>query len=131
MSLDPTHEQMVDQLERKEDPRGTLIEVFKMTNDGQVFYSTSKPGIIRGNHYHTRKIERFCVIEGEATIRLRNRVTNEIREFQVSGDKPQVVTMLINWTHNIKNTGTKEMKLMVWTNEIFNFQDPDTYPEEV
>ena len=131
MNLDPTRDQMANQLERKEDPRGSLIEVFKMPSDGQVFYSTSKPGIIRGNHYHTRKIERFCVIDGSGTIRLRNRVTNEIREFHVSGDKPQTVTMLINWTHNIQNTGDTEMKLLVWANEIFDPQDPDTFSEEV
>lgn len=129
--MDLTKEQMVNQLERKDDSRGTLIEVFKMANDGQVFYSTSKPGIVRGNHYHTRKIERFCVIEGSATIRLRNRSTDEIREFHVSGEKPQIVTMLINWTHNIKNTGTTEMKLLVWANEVFDPQNPDTYSEQV
>ncbi len=129
--MDPTREQMSVSLERKEDQRGTLVETFKMPHDGQVFYSTSKPGIIRGNHYHTRKIEYFCVIEGQALIRLRNRATNEIREFQVNGIAPQTVTMLINWTHNIQNTGPTEMKLLVWANEIFNPQDPDTFPEEV
>jgi UDP-2-acetamido-2,6-beta-L-arabino-hexul-4-ose reductase len=129
--MEPTREQMVDQLELKEDARGVLIEVFKMPADGQIFYSTSKPGVIRGNHYHTRKIERFCVLEGQATIRLRNRATNEVREFPVSGVQPQTVTMLINWTHNIQNTGTTEMKLLVWANEVFNPQDPDTFPELV
>lgn len=124
-------EEMTAQLERKEDPRGTLIEVYKMPSDGQIFYSTSKPGITRGNHYHTRKIERFCVIEGQALIRLRNRETNEIREFHMTGENPQTVTMLINWTHNIQNTGASEMKLLVWANEIFNPQDPDTFPEVV
>ncbi len=129
--MEPTREQMVDPLEPKADARGVLIEVFKMPNDGQIFYSTSKPGVIRGNHYHTRKVERFCVLEGQATIRLRNRATNEIREFQVSGEQLQTVTMLINWTHNIQNTGTADMKLLVWANEVFNPQDPDTFAEEV
>lgn len=129
--MEPTHEEMVSQLERKEDVRGVLIEVFKMPNDGQVFFSTSKPGVIRGNHYHTRKIERFCVIEGSATIRLRNRETREVREFLVSGNIPEIITMPINWTHNIQNTGSSEMKLIVWADEIFNPQDPDTFPEVV
>lgn len=129
--MEPTREQMVGQLEPKEDARGVLIEVFKMPTDGQIFYSTSRPGVIRGNHYHTRKIERFCVIEGEGTIRLRNRATNEIREFNVSGRQPQTVTMLINWTHNIQNTGTTEMKLLAWADEIFNPEDPDTFSEVV
>jgi len=87
--------------------------------------------MIRGNHYHKRKIETFCVIEGKALIRLRNRLTNEIKEFHLSGDKPQIIDMPINWTHNIQNTGQSEMKLLVWANEIFNPKDPDTYAENV
>lgn len=87
--------------------------------------------MIRGNHYHKRKIETFCVIEGNAVIRLRNRLTNEIKEFHLSGDKPQIIDMPINWTHNIQNNGQSEMKLLVWANEIFNPKDPDTYAENV
>jgi len=118
-------------LEIKEDDRGKLIEIFKMPEFGQVFYSTTKPGIVRGNHYHTRKKEYFCVIEGDALIRLRNRKTNEIKEYKVSGSSPEVVEMLIGWTHNIKNTGENEMKLIVWVNEVFNPEDTDTFYEEV
>jgi len=122
---------MIEQLEIKEDSRGKLVEVFKAPKFGQIFYSTSKPGMLRGNHYHTRKIEVFCVVDGTATIRLRNRKTNKIREFHVSGDDPQTVSMPINWTHNIQNTGKTELKLLVWANEVFDPQDPDTYPDEV
>jgi UDP-2-acetamido-2,6-beta-L-arabino-hexul-4-ose reductase len=122
---------MREYIKKHKDERGELIEVFKIPNVGQIFYSTSKPGIIRGNHYHKRKIETFCVIEGQAKIRLRNRETNEIEEHDVTGDKPEHVVMRINWTHNIQNTGTKEMKLLVWANEVFNPEDPDTFSEEV
>lgn len=122
---------MKEYLEKHEDERGSLVEAFKIPNVGQVFYSTSKPGVIRGNHYHKRKIETFCVIEGEAKITLRNRDTNEIEEHKVSGDKPEHVVMKINWTHNIQNTGETEMKLLVWANEVFNPNDPDTYSEIV
>jgi len=122
---------MTEDLLIKEDPRGKLIEIFKIPNFGQIHYSTSKPGVIRGNHYHTRKIEKFCVIEGQGKICLRNRETNKRKEFLVSGDKPQVIEMTINWTHNIQNVGKTEMKLLVWNSEIFNPQDPDTFPEEV
>lgn len=87
--------------------------------------------MIRGNHYHKRKIETFCVIEGKALIRLRNRSTNEIKEFHLSGNKPQIIEMPINWTHSIQNIGQSELKFLVWTNEIFNLQDPDTYAENV
>lgn len=118
-------------LEIKEDERGKLIEVFKMPDFGQIVYSTSKPGVVRGNHYHTRKIERLCVIEGRAKISLRNRLTGEIKEYDVFGDKPEIVEMPVNWTHNIKNTGDAEMKLLVWVNEVFNPADPDTFQEEV
>lgn len=122
---------MNKKLEIKQDERGKLIEIFKIPGVGQVFYSTSKPGVTRGNHYHTRKIEKLCVIEGKALIRLRNRETNEIKECLVSGEQPEIVEMPINWTHNIKNIGDEEMKLVIWVNEVFNPEDPDTYPEEV
>ncbi len=118
-------------LEKKEDERGYLVEVFKIPGAGQVLYSVSEPGVTRGNHYHNRKVEYFCVIEGEGLIRLRNRTTGEIKEYQVSGGQPQVIEMTINWTHNIKNVGFDEMKLLIWANEVFNPADPDTFAEEV
>ncbi len=118
-------------LEIKSDERGNLVEVFKIPGVGQMFYSTSKPGVIRGNHYHTRKIEQFCVIEGSAKIRLRNRETNEVREYIVSGSSPELIEMTLHWTHNIQNIGDGEMKLLVWANEVFDPNDPDTFQEEV
>lgn len=118
-------------LEVKTDERGVLVEVFKFPEIGQLFYSISKPGVVRGNHYHTHKIEKFCVIDGSAIIRLRNRETNEIRVYEVSGEKPQIVEMIPNWTHNIENTGSSEMKLLVWANEVFDPVNPDTYFEKV
>ncbi|MFA5083885.1 MAG: hypothetical protein WC475_00660 [Candidatus Paceibacterota bacterium] len=117
--------------EIKEDERGKFVEIFKAPGFGQVSYSTTKPGVVRGNHYHTRKLEKFCVIEGKAKISLRNRGTNEIKEYYVSGDKPEIVDMTLDWTHNIQNIGDTEMKLLIWTNEVFDPGDPDTYPEEV
>lgn len=118
-------------LEIKKDKRGRLVEIFKFPDMGQVFYSTSKPGIIRGNHYHKRKKEYFCVIEGRAKISLRNRRTNKLKRYTVSGNKPEVVEMWVGWTHNIKNIGKSEMKLIVWANEVFNPDDPDTFSEDV
>lgn len=120
-----------EKLEVKRDERGELVELFKAPGFGQVFYSTSKPGVVRGNHYHTRKVEKFCVIEGGAKIRLRNRETGEVKEFSVLGSAPELVEMPINWTHNIENTGDNEMRLMVWVNEVFDPDNPDTFPEEV
>jgi UDP-2-acetamido-2,6-beta-L-arabino-hexul-4-ose reductase len=122
---------MNEKLEIKKDERGKLIEIFKIPGVGQIFYSTTKPGVIRGNHYHTRKIEKFCVIEGKGKIKLRNRKTNEIEEYIVSGNNPEIIEMKLGWTHNIENTGDNEMKLLIFVNEIFNPDDPDTFKEEV
>lgn len=122
---------MNQKLEIKKDERGGLIEIFKIPGFGQVHYSTSKPGVLRGNHYHARKEEKFCVIEGRAKISLRDRKNNELKEFLVSGETPEVIDMPKNWTHNIKNIGRDELKLLVWSNEIYNPEDPDTFLEEV
>ena len=118
-------------LEIKNDERGNFIEVFKIPEFGQVSYSTTKPGVIRGNHYHIRKKEIFCVIEGEAKIRQRNRETNEIEEKIVFGNAPELVEMKLNWTHNIQNIGDKEMRLLIWISEIYNPNDSDTFFEEI
>lgn len=118
-------------LEIKEDERGKLVEIYKIPGAGQVMYSTSKPGVVRGNHYHTRKREYFCVIEGEGKISLRDRATGKKEEYIVTGEKPEVIEMPLNWTHNVQNVGEGEMKMLVWANEIFNINDPDTFPEEV
>lgn len=122
---------MIEALEIKKDKRGRLIEIFKIPGVGQVFYSTTKPGVVRGNHYHQRKIEKICIIEGKAKIRLRNRGTGKIKELIVSGDEPKNIEIPVNHTHNIKNIGDSEMKLLVWVNEVFNPDDPDTFAEEV
>lgn len=122
---------MNEKLEVKQDDRGKLIEIFKIPRVGQIFYSTTKPRIVRGNHYHTRKTEKFCVIEGKAKIKLRNRETGEVEEYIISGDNPEIVEIKPNWTHNIENIGNNEMKLLAWSNEVFNPDDPDTFVEEV
>jgi len=122
---------MKNELILHEDERGGLIEVFKFPNDGQIYFSTSHPNITRGNHYHNRKIEYFCVVKGEAVIRLRNRETNELIEFNVSGNNPKSIRIPVGHTHNISNTGKDEMFLLVWISEIFNPDDTDTFYEEV
>jgi len=122
---------MNEKLEIKGDERGNFVEVFKTPGFGQVSYSTTKPGIIRGNHYHLRKNEKFCVIEGRGKIKQRNIKTNEMEEVVVSGDVPEIVDMKIGWTHNIQNVGDAEMKLLIWISEVYNSADPDTFSEEV
>ena len=113
------------------DPRGAFVEVIRLNVGGQVSFSTTVPGITRGNHYHTRKIERFAVIKGEALIQLRKIGTNDVLDFYLSGDKPAYVDMPIWYTHNIKNTGNEELYTIFWINEFFDSNDPDTYFENV
>jgi UDP-2-acetamido-2,6-beta-L-arabino-hexul-4-ose reductase len=113
------------------DDRGRLFEILKLAGGGQVFFSTTRPGVVRGNHYHTRKIEWFCVVEGEAAIRIRRVGGSEVREFRVSGREPKFVSIPVWHVHQIENTGDSDLLTMFWTNEIFNADDPDTYYEKV
>lgn len=113
------------------DERGTFVEIIKLQTGGQVSYSTTKPGITRGNHFHTRKIERFAVIKGEAEITMRKINTKEVFKFNLSENEPSFVDMPIWYTHNITNTGQSELITVFWINEIYNEKDPDTYYETV
>ncbi len=113
------------------DDRGHLFEIIRMANGGQVFFSTTKPGIVRGNHYHTRKIEWFCVLKGEAAIRLRRVDDDSVHEFRVSGDSPQFISIPVLHTHQIENVGDRDLLTMFWCNEVYTADDPDTYFEKV
>jgi UDP-2-acetamido-2,6-beta-L-arabino-hexul-4-ose reductase len=118
-------------LGKKVDDRGFLTEIIKENTGGQVFYSLTKPGIVRGNHYHTDKIERFCVLQGEALIKLRRICDEEIIEYKVSGETPVIVDMPVYYTHNIQNIGSTDLLTLFWSNEIFDPEKPDTIFEEV
>lgn len=113
------------------DPRGAFVEVIRLNVGGQVSFSTTVPGITRGNHFHTRKIERFAVIKGKALIQLRQIGTDKIMNFELDGKEPAYVDMPIWFTHNIKNTGQEELYTIFWINEFFNPDDADTYFEGV
>lgn len=113
------------------DVRGNFAEVIRLGIGGQVSYSTTFPGITRGNHFHTRKIERFSVVKGEALIQLRKIGTDKVLEFYLNGDEPAYVDMPIWFTHNIKNIGKEELLTIFWINEFYNPNDPDTYFENV
>jgi UDP-2-acetamido-2,6-beta-L-arabino-hexul-4-ose reductase len=116
---------------RNTDERGSFVELMKTMRGGQVSFSTTKPGITRGNHFHTRKIERFSVIKGKAVIRLRRIGSDKIMEFHLDGDEPSYVDIPIWHTHNISNTGDDELYTVFWINEFFNADDPDTFYQEV
>jgi len=113
------------------DNRGMLFEVIKQEDGGQIFFSWTKPGITRGNHYHTRKMEKFCVVQGEAIIRLRRIDGNKVEEYRVSGDSPSLINIPIFHTHNIVNVGTVDLLTLFWVSEEFNPNDSDTYFEQV
>lgn len=113
------------------DPRGAFVEVIRLGIGGQCSFSTTVPGITRGNHYHTRKIERFAVIKGNALIQLRKIDTDEVLDFYLDGNEPAYVDMPIWYTHNIKNIGDEELYTIFWINEAFNPEDADTYFLEV
>jgi len=113
------------------DTRGAFTEVMRSELPGQVSFSTTLPGITRGDHYHTRKIERFIVIKGEARIQLRRIGANEILNFFLSGAEPAYVDMPVWYTHNITNIGNEPLYTIFWINEPYNPDDPDTYFETV
>lgn len=113
------------------DPRGSFVEIIRLGIGGQVSFSTTVPGITRGNHYHTRKIERFAVIKGKALIQLRRIGTDEVLDFYLDGNEPAYVDMPIWYTHNIKNIGDEILYTNFWINEFFDPNDSDTYFENV
>jgi len=113
------------------DDRGFFVEVIRLGVGGQVSFSTTLPGITRGNHFHTRKIERFAVIRGKALIQLRRIGTDDVLDFYLDGDNPSYVDMPIWYTHNIKNIGEEVLYTNFWINEFYDQSDPDTYFEIV
>ena len=113
------------------DERGSFIELSKALTMGQSSYSTTNIGITRGDHFHTRKIERFSVIKGKAKIQFRKYLTDEIISFELDGNSPSYVDMPIWYTHNITNIGKEELLTFFWINEPYDQNDPDTYPEIV
>ncbi|SIO22021.1 UDP-2-acetamido-2,6-beta-L-arabino-hexul-4-ose reductase [Parasphingorhabdus marina DSM 22363] len=118
------------QVELNVDDRGVLFEAVKASS-GQTFMSVTKPGIVRGDHFHINKIERFLVIQGEAMIRIRHILGNTVREFRVCGEKPVFIDMPTLHTHNIENIGSTPLLTMFWSNEIFDPEYPDTYADKV
>jgi UDP-2-acetamido-2,6-beta-L-arabino-hexul-4-ose reductase len=115
-------------VELKSDNRGWLFEFTKSNQAGQIFISSTLPGITRGNHFHQSKVEKFCVIKGKGVIILRHLKTDHIVTFDVSDENIETVDIPPGYAHSIKNTGETEMLTLFWTNEIFDQKRPDTYP---
>ncbi|HDT12112.1 MAG TPA: SDR family oxidoreductase [Candidatus Marinimicrobia bacterium] len=116
---------------KHDDERGSFVEILKTNTPGQFSFSTTRPGITRGNHFHIRKLERFAVIRGRAIIQLRRIGTDRIIEYPVDGKKPSFIDIPVWHTHHITNTGNDELLTLFWTNEFYNPEDTDTYFEMV
>ena len=109
------------------DERGVFVEMLKTQDSGQFSYFTAYPGITRGGHYHHTKTEKFLVIKGKALFKFKNLVTDEFYQLETTGEVPTVVETVPGWTHDITNIGDEEMIVMLWANEIFDREKPDTY----
>lgn len=113
------------------DARGSFTEMLKSKERGQVSVNISKPGITKGNHWHSTKNEKFIVVSGKARISFRKIGTEEVITYDVSGDKIEAVDIPPGYTHSITNTGAKDLVTVMWANEPFDPNNPDTYYEEV
>lgn len=114
-------------LKMNTDARGSFTEFLKSPDRGQVSINISKPGITKGQHWHHTKNEKFLVVSGNGVIRFRKIDEDKIHEYFVSGEKLEVVDIPVGYTHNIENLGDTDMVTVMWVNEIFNPEHPDTY----
>lgn len=118
-------------LEKNSDLRGNFVEIIRLNSGGQISFSTTVSGVTRGNHFHTRKAERFTVIKGKALIEIRQIGTKLVKSFELDGENPSFVDMPIWYTHNIKNVGSEDLYTIFWINEPYDPKDSDTYFEDV
>lgn len=113
------------------DPRGDFVEMLKTADSGQFSYFTAHPGVTRGEHYHHAKTEKFLVIKGTARFGFRHILSQQTHELVVRGGEGRIVETVPGWTHNISNIGDDELIVMLWANEIFDRQRPDTVANKV
>lgn len=125
-------EKAIFDLKMNEDPRGSFTELVHTLNCGQVSINISKPGITKGQHWHNSKWEQFIVVSGHGLIQMRKEGSDEVIEYEVSGDRIQSVIMLPGYTHNIINLSeTEDLVTVMYCNEVFNPERPDTYFDKV
>lgn len=109
------------------DARGSFTEILRTRNAGQFSVNVTKPGVTKGEHWHHTKNEKFLVVSGKGVIRLRNIFSEDVEEYCVSGEKPEVVDIPAGYTHNIENLGETDMITFMWCSECFDPEKPDTY----
>ena len=125
-------EKAIFDLKMNEDQRGSFTELVHTLNCGQVSINISKPGITKGQHWHNSKWEQFIVVSGHGLIQMRKEGSDEVIEYEVSGDRIQSVIMLPGYTHNIINLSqTEDLVTVMYCNEVFNPERPDTYFDRV
>lgn len=125
-------EKAIFDLKMNVDPRGSFTELVHTLNCGQVSINISKPGITKGQHWHNSKWEQFIVVSGHGLIQMRKEGSDEVIEYEVSGDRIQSVIMLPGYTHNIINLSeTEDLVTVMYCNEVFNPERPDTYFDKV
>lgn len=125
-------ERVMYPLAKKEDARGSFTELIRTVSNGQISVNISKPGMTKGEHWHNSKWELFIVVSGHGLIRERRIGSDEIMEFEVSGDDLQAIHMLPGYTHSLQNlSDTEDLITVMWANEIFDPEKPDTFREEV
>jgi UDP-2-acetamido-2,6-beta-L-arabino-hexul-4-ose reductase len=108
------------------DPRGTFVEMLKTQSAGQFSFFTAHPGVTRGGHYHHTKNEKFLVIKGKASYRFKHVITGECYELTTTASEYRIIETVPGWTHDITNIGDEELIVMLWANEIFDRNKPDT-----
>jgi UDP-2-acetamido-2,6-beta-L-arabino-hexul-4-ose reductase len=113
------------------DERGVFVEMLKTMDSGQFSFFTAHPGVTRGQHYHNSKTEKFLVIRGKARFNFRHLLTDEIIEVCTTGESPRIVDTIPGWVHDITNIGDSEMLVLLWANEIFDREFPDTFHRNV
>jgi len=113
------------------DSRGSFVEMLKTKDSGQFSFFTAPPGVTRGGHYHHSKSEKFLVAKGKARFRFRHILTQESHEIFTCDKEPKIIESIPGWTHDITNVGTEEMVVMLWANEIFDRNNPDTYAQKL
>jgi UDP-2-acetamido-2,6-beta-L-arabino-hexul-4-ose reductase len=110
-----------------DDNRGRFVEMLRTPDSGQFSFFTARPGVTRGGHYHHSKTEKFLIIAGRARFAFRHMASNEYYELDVGDEVPEVVDTVPGWTHDITNIGTSDLIVMLWANELFDPEQPDTY----
>lgn len=119
------------ELKMNTDNRGSFTEFIRTKDRGQVSVNISKPGIVKGNHWHHTKNEKFLVVSGKGVIRFRKIDSDDVIEYYVSGEKLEVIDIPTGYTHNIENLGDRDMVTIMWANEPFDPEKPDTFFMEV